>query len=89
MYQWEKSPFVWGILLAVAVKELLYTSKSHSHAKPVETLLIKEDFSVLDIFVFSYPSPHFNDVVAAKSIGQSNILSSEKGGGGGGGGKEI
>ena len=42
-------------------------------------MLIKEDFSVLDIFVFFYPSSHFNVVVAAKSIGQSNILNIEKG----------
>ena len=42
-------------------------------------MLIKEDFSVLDIFVFFYPPSHFNVVVATKSIGQSNILNIEKG----------
>ena len=45
-------------------------------------MLIKEDFSVSDIFVFFHPSPRFNVVAAAKSIGQSNILNIEKGEGG-------
>ena len=42
-------------------------------------MLIKEDFSVSDIFVFFYTPLHFNVVVATKSIGQSNILNTEKG----------
>ena len=42
-------------------------------------MLIKEDFSVSDIFVFFYPSPHFNVFAATKSIRQSNILNIEKG----------
>ena len=42
-------------------------------------MLIKEDVSVSDIFVFFYPPPHFNVAVATKSIGQSNILNIEKG----------
>ena len=45
-------------------------------------MLIKEGcyFSVSDISLFSFtPSPHFNVVEAAKSIGQSNILNIEKG----------
>ena len=45
-------------------------------------MLIKEDVSVSDIFVFFYPPPHFNVAVATKSIGQSNILNIEKGEGG-------
>ena len=49
-------------------------------------MLMKEDFSFGfgHIFVFFHPSPHFNVVAGAKSIGQSNILNIEKGGGGGG-----
>ena len=48
-------------------------------------MLIKEGcyFSVSDISLFSFtPSPHFNVVGAAKSIGQSNILNIEMGVGG-------
>ena len=50
--------------------------------KSWDTVLVKEDFSVSDVFVFFYPSPHFNVVAAAKSIEQSNILNIEKGEGG-------
>ena len=52
------------------------------YKKSWDTVLIKEDFSVSDIFVFFYHSPHFNVAAAAKSIGQSNILNTEKGEGG-------
>ena len=49
-------------------------------------MLMKEDFSFGfgHIFVFFHPSPHFNVVAGAKSIGQSNILNIAGGGGGGG-----
>ena len=51
--------------------------------KSRDTVLIKDTFSVsVDIFVFFYPSPHFDVVLAAKSIGQSYILNIEKGEGG-------
>ena len=45
-------------------------------------MLTKEDFSVSDIFVFFYPSSHFNVVAATKYAGESNILNIEKGEGG-------
>ena len=48
--------------------------------KSWDTVLIKEFFSVSDIFVFFYPSSPFQCCsVATKSIGQSNMLNIEKG----------
>ena len=54
--------------------------KTSSRAKRVETLcLLKRIFqSQTSLFSFT-PPPHFNVVVATKSIGQSNILNIEKG----------
>ena len=45
-------------------------------------MLIKEDFRSRTSLCSLTPPPHFNVVVATKSIGQSNILNIEKGEGG-------
>ena len=45
-------------------------------------MLIKEDFRSWTSLFSLTPPPHFNVVVATKSIGQSNMLHIEKGEGG-------
>ena len=59
---------------------VLWHKATISHAKRIETLcLLKRIFrSRTSLFSFT-PPPHFNVVVATKSIGQSNILNIEKG----------
>ena len=71
-----------GLLPIHRNQGILGPSYLQSRAKGVETLcLLRGFFGLGHLFSFT-PPPHFNVVAATKSIGQSNILNTEKGGGG-------